>query len=141
MNSGHICMQCSNELQRDPTSRAKKEGRRRYEIRDMLISPVEIRCVRCHRRLALNGTYYDTGLKPIVGILGQVFLRCESIYGGVKGVIAYASDRQQVTEERTPSRYAQQSQQQHTQHAEAASYEEEAPPAYDEVVGEHRRMH
>lgn len=41
MKADDICLQCSKKLQRDPLSRAEKEGRMRYQIRDMLISPLE----------------------------------------------------------------------------------------------------
>lgn len=126
MNAGHICLQCSNELQRDPSARAKKEGKKRYEIRDMLISPVEIRCIRCHCRLARNENSVDGPLRPVVGVLGAVLWRCESIYGGVKEVLASSSEAQQGT-------------QQHTRYQnESICHENDAPPAYEDVVREGR---
>ncbi|AQZ10145.1 hypothetical protein BZL39_B00700 [Zygosaccharomyces parabailii] len=126
MNAGHICLQCSRELQRNPSARAKKEGKKRYEIRDMLISPVEIRCIRCHCRLALNENSVDGPLRSVVGVLGLVFWGCESIYGGVKDALASPSDGQQGTQQRTGYQN------------ESIRHEDDAPPAYEDVVREGR---
>ncbi|AQZ14574.1 (ZYRO0C10362g) [Zygosaccharomyces parabailii] len=126
MNAGHICLQCSKELQRNPSARAKKEGKKRYEIRDMLISPVEVRCVRCHCRLARSENSVDGPLRPVVGVLGLVFWGCESIYGGVKEKLASSSDELQGT-------------QHHAQYQNGPTrHDDDAPPAYEDVVREGR---
>lgn len=98
MKAGDICLQCSKELQRDPLARAEKEGKRRYEVRDMLISPVEVRCIRCHCRLARNVSNVHGPLRPVVGALGFMFWGCEAIYGGVKEKLASSSDELQGTQ-------------------------------------------
>lgn len=126
MKAGDICLQCSKELQRDPLARAEKEGKKRYEVRDKLISPVEIRCMRCHCRLARNASNVHGPLRPVVGVLGMMFWGCESIYGGVKG-LASSSGEQQGT-------------QHYTQHIndsvesfETVVHVDCAPPAYSHV--------
>ncbi|CDH13430.1 uncharacterized protein ZBAI_05216 [Zygosaccharomyces bailii ISA1307] len=101
MKAGDMCLQCSKELQNDPHAQAEKEGKKRYEVRDMLISPVEVRCIRCHRRLARNARNVHGPLRPVVGALGLVFWGCESIYGGVKGKLASSSDELQGTQQYT----------------------------------------
>lgn len=85
MGTSQICFQCHKELQENPTARAKNQGKKKYEVRDRIISPIEIRCVRCHRRLARNDKCFDSTLRPVQLALGLIFFGCESVYGGVKG--------------------------------------------------------
>lgn len=87
MGAGRICLQCHKELQENPTARAKNQGKKMYEVRDRMISPIEIRCIRCHRRLARNDKCFDSTLRPVQLALGLVFVGCESVYGGVKGAV------------------------------------------------------
>lgn len=87
MSSKQICLQCHKELQENPSARARKQGKKAYEVRDRIISPIEIRCMRCHRRLSRNDRCFDSTLRPVQLALGLVFVGCESIYGGVKGAV------------------------------------------------------
>ncbi|GAV53151.1 hypothetical protein ZYGR_0AI04330 [Zygosaccharomyces rouxii] len=131
MGTGRICLQCHKELQENPTSRAKNQGKKMYEVRDRMISPIEIRCIRCHRRLARNDKCFDSTLRPVQLALGLVFVGCESIYGGVKGAVngikgSPHSRKEQHSEETTEGEHP------------AGSQEElpiEPPPNYEEATG------
>ena len=102
-----------------------------YEVRDRMISPIEIRCIRCHRRLSRNDKCFDSTLRPVQLALGLVFLGCESVYGGVKGAVngikgSPHSRKEQHSEETTEGEHP------------AGSQEElpiEPPPNYEEATG------
>lgn len=127
MKASDICLQCSEDLERDPLARAEKEGKKRYEVRDKLISPIEVRCIRCHRRLARNVSNVHGPLRPVVGALGTMFWGCESIYGGVKGKLASSSDELQETKQYT--QYINES----VESFETVVHVDGAPPPYREA--------
>lgn len=103
MKAGDICLQCSKDLQRDPLSRAEKEGKMRYQIRDVLISPLEDRCMRCHCRLGRAQNNFGGALRIVVGGIGMMSWGCEVVYGGVRDKLVSSSDRQQGSQNRNES--------------------------------------